>query len=163
MLGKSIANTQQSGNDMRQQWSHFCPKKWISSCWNPHHNLINLLCQREVCRLFGAYYFDRNILFYFIYLNCDLNLGDGQTAPSSLLPPTPLFLQPPPPLMYFFTCFIKQRQRRAMDTWSQQEHDLHLKGYSGHILVILEEEIYLSGRFFRAIIFCSRINFSLGN
>lgn len=103
------------------------------------------------------------VIFYFIYLNCDLNLGDGQTAPSSLLPPTPLFLQPPPPLMYFFTCFIKQRQRRAMDTWSQQEHDLHLKGYSGHILVILEEEIYLSGRFFRAIIFCSRINFSLGN
>ena len=51
------------------------------------------------------------VIFYFIYLNCDLNLGDGQTAPSSLLPPTPLFLQPPPPLMYFFTCFIKQKTK----------------------------------------------------
>lgn len=109
MLGKSIANTQQSWNDMRQQWSHFCPKKWISSCWNPHRNLINLLCQREVCRLFGTYYFDRNILFYLPELWS--KFGRWSNGPLLSPPPTPLFLQPPPPLMYFFTCFIKQKTK----------------------------------------------------
>ena len=46
-----------------------------------------------------------------------------------------------------------------MDTRSQQQHDLRLKGYIGHILVILEKEISLR-KISRAIIFCGRIHVS---